>query len=323
MIILEAYCVELKRNISIMDARNEYLNSKFPIKFRFQCVTENCVQPNGERTEIIGCNYTKRDNEQTAVRPYFRTHPQQEHNEHCKYYQDKQSIEIYSSNKTNGIIYNRKQPYHFDECGLFDDDDDENENKIKREKKIQSNFLEINMQSNRKRYSDNGEIKYRKRIARSVVDFVEMYWGYQKQLQQKLITQNNWKEITFINGNKIEYLYLFFRRCEKVWNNKLFNGIYIGYVNEVISTKNGICLLFSNTVNIDNEDIMFYLFIPNKLIENNDNISNSIKKIEESKNIDNMKIRAYFCSPDFAQKDNKIFFVVKKSKHIHIHFQET
>ena len=159
MIIPVAYCPELKRNVSIMDARNEYLNSKYYIKFSFQCVTENCVQPNGKRTEIIGCNYTKRNDEKTAVRPYFRTHPQQEHNKNCPYYQESQSSESCSSDEINSVRYNRKQPYHFDECRLFDDDDNEDSNRRKQENKTQSDFQK-NSQSITKRHNNNGEIIY-------------------------------------------------------------------------------------------------------------------------------------------------------------------
>jgi hypothetical protein len=78
-----AYCNELKRIVTIDEARREYLSYDAPPgRFDFFCPDENCCQPSGNRTRITGANYTKSATEQTQYRtPYFRDWD--EHHKNC------------------------------------------------------------------------------------------------------------------------------------------------------------------------------------------------------------------------------------------------
>lgn len=84
MSVTIAYCIELERNISIIEARNEYFaqNKTYRQTFTFLCSDPSCVQAGNTRTEIIGVNYTKiiGDSEDKKYKsPYFRLKPKQVH----------------------------------------------------------------------------------------------------------------------------------------------------------------------------------------------------------------------------------------------------
>lgn len=99
MSVTIAYCVELDRNVSIIEARNEYFaqGSNQRRTFTFYCSDPSCVQENGSRTKIVGVNYTKviGDSEDKGYRsPYFRLNRSQKHVASCVWVESEKKTEI-------------------------------------------------------------------------------------------------------------------------------------------------------------------------------------------------------------------------------------
>jgi len=82
-----AYCVELGCEVTITEARLEYLALESPPeKFHFLCSDPNCWDgPDGPGVMIVGANYRKPAEEGTKYRtPYFRREPRSaDHREGC------------------------------------------------------------------------------------------------------------------------------------------------------------------------------------------------------------------------------------------------
>ena len=82
-----AYCIQLKRNVTIGEIRNEYFSQEIPRKrYDFLCSDKNCIQKDGTRTEIVGVCYDRLpvDTENETFRvPYFRLKQNIHHNEKC------------------------------------------------------------------------------------------------------------------------------------------------------------------------------------------------------------------------------------------------
>jgi hypothetical protein len=77
-----AYCVELGHEVTITEARLEYLAMSSPPKrFNFLCSDTNCWDgPDGPGVMVVGANYTKPAEEGTKFRtPYFRRESRSAH----------------------------------------------------------------------------------------------------------------------------------------------------------------------------------------------------------------------------------------------------
>lgn len=85
--ITRAYCVELDREVTISEARLEYLALEFPpAKFRFLCSDPNCWDgADGPGVMIVGANYrTPAEHGAKYRTPYFRREPRSsEHRDGC------------------------------------------------------------------------------------------------------------------------------------------------------------------------------------------------------------------------------------------------
>lgn len=300
-----AYNTELKRKITITDACKLY--SEMKIKLHFLCPTTDCVQPNGQRTEIIACNYTKGKNK-VGVPPHFRTKQQQNHSKNCQYYCE--DIKQSSKNSTTNFHYEKKPSFHFDEICLSLNKNTIQHSTIQFQNKQSKN-------TNHRNSSSNTETKPRKRTAHSVADITAMYLGYRKKVDDKEITEKEWKEILINDGQKQWKLYLYFRLCEKVWHDKQFNGIHIGHINGKFESnkKTGIYLSFKNSV----DDKQIYLFISYSIIKDNYNIQSFIQMFDENKNT-KTNFKAYFYPSEFTKIKNKIFFIIQSDEHIYIKY---
>ncbi|PPD55396.1 MAG: hypothetical protein CTY12_01060 [Methylotenera sp.] len=95
-----AFCDELKRIVTIDEARREYLSCENPPdRFDFFCPDEGCCQSDGSRTRITGANYRKSATEQPQYKtPYFRDWD--EHHTNCVWEQSRKQHQSTPLNET-------------------------------------------------------------------------------------------------------------------------------------------------------------------------------------------------------------------------------
>lgn len=80
--ITRAYCVELKKKLSIVAARREYLSLVPPrARFTFLCTTDECRELDAK---ITGVNYDVNPQE-TTISAHFRANPKDEHCPTCEW----------------------------------------------------------------------------------------------------------------------------------------------------------------------------------------------------------------------------------------------
>ncbi|WP_243041170.1 hypothetical protein [Dyella sedimenti] len=84
--IAYAYCVELDRVVSIVDARREYFQQEAPRRrFGFLCSTGACRHA-GSGAKVTGVNYDKWPQEDVKVQaPHFRANSRDEHAPECEW----------------------------------------------------------------------------------------------------------------------------------------------------------------------------------------------------------------------------------------------
>lgn len=80
MSIFDAYCIQLKRVVTITEARTEFLNDPKFNRFDFLCSTPSCRE---NKVKIVGTNYRIHPSTDHRNKAHFRKYPAKI-NEHCE-----------------------------------------------------------------------------------------------------------------------------------------------------------------------------------------------------------------------------------------------
>lgn len=228
-----AYCVELRRNVYIDEARSEFFYQSAHKDFHFLCTDPGCLQPDGNRTQILATHYKLSPNEATPQAPCFRHFPKQNHAPHCVWLQEE---EILTRDKLPqekqddylGRIVKAKQHNRVD---VFIRPGSENGNQLQENNsentKTNTKLATGEHQVRTAKWPSNDPIRTTSLLETLVTAFVSLH----TQRNDGKITEEEFFRASFTIRNEGEKLYYqFFRKISYIEKNPAFDGVLIGRV---------------------------------------------------------------------------------------------
>lgn len=255
---IEAYCIQLGRNVDIFEARSEFFDQDEPKKrFDFLCSNKDCREIG---VKMVGVNYDKLPKER-KVSPHFKYQSRNNisHTPGCWYYQNKilERIEGKSNKADQNGRYRKKLKDVIDEFIIEDLNEVNNHNHISNIDDMNGNNLS-KISKNRKSNNQNSGIQRYAQTSR-LARLIEFYLDAKRNCKNDEFLQIPLK----VKGTNIQYLYQYFRRIDKVIKEKIFCvciGEFIFYKN-----KNGDLIFKFDNDKIDLDNL--YLRIKSDVLE--------------------------------------------------------
>lgn len=206
MPVFDAYCIQLKRVVTITEARTEYLNAPLYKRFDFLCSTVSCRT---KGVKIVGANYKVHPSADHYNKAYFRKYPSSI-NEHCEdcylYYDDNlrmngESEEAFKLRKVRANLND-----YVDEFKLFQKQEDRgtsslNTNSVNHTKSSPHTTVFKPTEHNFVRYSKTNQL----------MRLVESYLDSRNKLPNEVFKKLPLK----VEGQEIKYLYQYFYNVKK------------------------------------------------------------------------------------------------------------
>ncbi len=319
MSVSVVYCIELERDVTIMEARNEFFAKPQDQrqKFTFLCNDPDCRQPDGSRTEMVGVNYTRfvADSESTEYKsPYFRLKPKQEHSECCRSVtrneeeNESDSDSIEKNKKRNNGNNSPKENLLIDYFILPDDE------KIITQKAINTTSEggnKIRNQDNINATTSSTPSSTRKNINQtSLLDTLVYSYIEAKNIlsRDKFLA----RELTIKKHGRVKlndyFLHILKYMGKKDAYGIAFGGCSIGKIYGNLDSKFGFTLFFYDQY--DKRNISTY--IDSSMLEEY-RYKNTIAEILKQYNNSNYYLRAYFLNPtiEFNSEKNRYDILIQ------------
>ncbi|WP_101776052.1 hypothetical protein [Pasteurella oralis] len=239
MAIIDAYCVQLERSVTITEARTEFLNQSKWKKFDFLCSTESCRE---KGIKMVGINYQIHPSDNHHNTPHYRNAPRQKesHCANCYLSYDVtqqlpgETIDEFKLRQTRAKLND-----YVDEFELIHPDDksvvsSRNVQSTKRQETIQKEQQEadVSIEKSYTRYTKTNQL----------VRLVESYLDSRRKLSNVAFKKLPLK----IQDTDIQYLYQYFYGIKK----GIEYGKHCVYMGDAIlkSTKQGLFFQFFETI---------------------------------------------------------------------------
>lgn len=207
MVILDAYCIQLKRCVSITEARTEFLNQSKYKNFEFLCSTPSCRE---KGVKIVGVNYKIHPSDNHHNAPHYRSKSGQKE-AHCNdcylSYNLNQQLpgetpEEFELKKTRSRLSDYVDEFYFTKCQKVPDNtiNGENQNTQKGSVSAQNNTRNT-ISTPLSRYTKTTQL----------IRLVESYLDSREKLKNDLFKTLPLK----VEGSKVKYLYQYFYSIKK------------------------------------------------------------------------------------------------------------